>query len=249
MRLGYRRMLRNVGRIVVKPSAVVASLSWHPFSYAAFELMHGVRGFGVSPTLIIDVGANQGQFSRAAREVFGQSVRIVGFEPLKNEYNILCRNFEGDSNAIFRNCAIGATTSTGEINVNSYSQSSSMMSLGKHHISAFPSAQVIGKEEIDVVRLDDAMHGIEWTKNSLLKIDVQGYELKVLEGAPLVLSQVNFVLVEVGLVPLYDEEPEFNEINNFLERAGFEFAKPLAKLRDDCSGIEIQMDALYKRRP
>jgi len=238
----------KVARLLGTPGALAAAFSWKPFSITAYKLVRNLKAFGLIPELVIDVGANEGQFSRAVRESYGGDVAILGFEPLDAAYSRLQSNFSGDSMAVFRRCAIGAENGTSEINLNTFSQSSSFMRLGENHLSAFPNAREIGRRAVEMVRLDDALKDVKWRSPSLLKIDVQGYESKVLEGASSTLDQVDHVLVEIGLIPLYTDEPTYSEINDQLQRAGLEFVASVATLWDDKKGIAIQMDALFRRR-
>lgn len=230
-----------------KWEGVKAAVSWKPFSMAAYKLTKGLKDHACYPSLVVDVGANKGQFSRAIRETFGSDVTIIGFEPLRSMYTFLLQNFENDKNAQFRCCAIGHEDALVRMNVNSFAQSSSLLHLSENHLSAFPKAKEIGTEMVQMARLDDVLTDLVWTDQSLLKIDVQGYELNVLNGAPRTLAKFDHVLVEVGLVPLYANEPSFDMVNARLVAAGLKFVAPLATLRDDAKGTPIQIDALYKR--
>src|SRR5262245_11544488 len=121
-----RGSLSSVGRIAgvfLSPSAAIASFRWKPFSLTAFRLSRELTRYGVVPKLVIDVGANEGQFSRAVRETYGGQVAILGFEPLRQAFQRLEKNFRNDSKATFKRCAIGSTNGRAEINVNSFSQS------------------------------------------------------------------------------------------------------------------------------
>src|SRR5690606_24473838 len=56
----------------------------------------------------------------------------------------------------------------------------------------------------------------------LFKLDVQGYEDRVLAGAKLVLTRCAYVLLEVNLDRLYDKQAEFHSLSNMLHSAGFQ---------------------------
>lgn len=78
--------------------------------------------------------------------------------------------------------------------------------------------EVESKGEIETKRLDD-IHEI--TDCDLLKIDVQGGELKVLEGATKLLANVSIVMTEVEFAPIYKNQPLFSDIDSFMRGQGF----------------------------
>lgn len=227
--------------------AIKAFCTWKPFSATALNLVRSLTDYGCNPITVIDAGANVGQFSRAILQTFRGS-HVYGFEPLLGAYNKLIENFREDPRARFTRCALGSEPGSAVLNVNSFSQSSSLMPLSENHKDAFPTAEEVGQESIEVARLDDMVDAASLDKPILLKIDVQGFELQVLEGANATLAHVDYVLVEVGLVPLYVGEPSFRAVMNFLENAGLTFIAPISTLRDEKKKITIQMDALFARR-
>ena len=227
--------------------AVRAALTWKPFSFAAYHLMKGLKAQECVPLTVIDVGANEGQFTRAILQTFS-GARVFAFEPLPMAAQAFERHFGGDSRVQLQCCACGVLPGKSEININAFSQSSSLLSLGEPHRSAFPSANEIGKATIDVVRLDDALRGSDFAVPALLKVDVQGYEMHVLQGAEETLGRVQHVLIETCFVPMYEGEPTFEKVMGFLGDAGFRFVGPLSLLWDDAKGIAMQMDALFERQ-
>ena len=83
----------------------------------------------------------------------------------------------------------------------------------------------------------------------LLKLDVQGFEPQVLEGASNTLSKVDYVLLESSFHPLYEGEKTFVEILSMMAARGFEFSRPLGWLEDPRNDEILQMDALFMRSP
>ena len=69
--------------VALTEGAMTAARAGKPFSLSAFRLVSQVRHrFGV-PATVLDVGANKGQFSRAAATAF-PGARIIAFEPLES---------------------------------------------------------------------------------------------------------------------------------------------------------------------
>ena len=80
------------------------------------------------------------------------------------------------------------------------------------------SCKVVATREVRTVRLDSAVEG----PVDLLKLDVQGAELDVLQGAERLLGDVLVIHAEVEFFPLYRQQPLFDELFSFLRSHSFE---------------------------
>ncbi len=82
---------------------------------------------------------------------------------------------------------------------------------------------------------------------SLLKLDVQGFELNVLKGASNTLkTQIDYIIVEVSFEKLYKDQPSFTELNRFLNSYNFELKCPL-DFNTGKNKNYIEADLLYYR--
>lgn len=240
-----RARLAQFGDLLRSPGAAWAAITWRPFSLSAYSITRALKTADIPIRFVVDVGANEGQFSRAMRAMYGREVSIFGFEPLRSTFDRLASNFQDDGQARFQRLALGSREAAMDMHVNSFSQSSSLMKLGEKHRFAFPWAQEVGIETVQVKRLDEVMAGVEIERPALLKIDVQGYELEVLSGATGVLASIDHVLVEVGLVSMYEGEPSFAEVDGLLTKFRFRFVRPIATLK--VGNVPVQIDALFSR--
>jgi len=141
--------------------------------------------------LVLDVGANQGQFATEIRSG-GYSKKIVSFEPLLSAHNALLRVSNADSQwDVFSRCALGNYNGDVEINIAGNSVSSSILPMMESHLSAAPESAYQGKEVVSIKTLDTVAG--QYLKNSyapFLKIDTQGFEWQVLDGAQNVLPTI-----------------------------------------------------------
>jgi FkbM family methyltransferase len=78
--------------------------------------------------------------------------------------------------------------------------------------------QIVSQEEIDTVRLDDIEETLGAT---FLQMDVQGAELMILQNAISRLHDAYVLHLEVEFLPLYENQPLFSEIEQFLRGKGF----------------------------
>lgn len=82
----------------------------------------------------------------------------------------------------------------------------------------------------------------------LLKIDTQGSELPVLQGAAETLPHIDAVLVEMSTRQLYDGQARWCELHDLLDGAGFDLWNLLPDFRDRRTGRLLQFDGLCLRR-
>ena len=162
------------------------------------ELM---QRYGVN--LVFDVGANNGQYGRHLIRS-GFRGRIVSFEPLPSAYQKLRMNRWSFSSWQTESIALGATDSTATLNIAGNSQSSSLQAMLPAHVAAAPAAAYVSTCEVQVKRLDSIFDRYYRSGDRCyLKLDVQGHEHKVLEGAAGCLNNVIAVQTELSIQPLY----------------------------------------------
>jgi FkbM family methyltransferase len=201
---------------------------------------------GISPKTVIDVGANVGQFAIACANIF-PDVTVHSFEPEPKSLSRLKQNVTKLDRVHVHPIALGEKCGEVNFHVNSHSHSSSFLALGERHRRAFPSAREIDTIKVRVSTLDREIESVSLQSPALLKLDVQGYEPQVLEGAVETLKRVDHVLLEVSFRPLYEGEKTFMDIARTMQHRGFEFLRPVAWLDDPQTGETLQMDALFAR--
>ena len=79
----------------------------------------------------------------------------------------------------------------------------------------------------------------------MLKLDVQGFELNVLNGGTNFLNKVDYILIELSFKQLYIGQPLFNELYSFLREKNFELVDILDFSRNPNSFEMLQVDALF----
>ena len=234
-------------RLAADPSALKALFTWPKFSVTSYEMAHELKRVGVAPATVIDVGANVGQFAVAMAKTF-PGVAIHSFEPGPETAASLRKNVASLPGVVVYPLALGERKGKASLNVNTHSHSSSILPLAQAHMDAFPGAVTAGTVEVEVATLDGIFSDIEIKSPSLLKLDVQGYELAVLKGAAGTLARVDHVLLEISFRPLYEGEAVFSEILKFMESAGFELARPVGWLSSPRTGELLQIDGLFSRK-
>ncbi len=229
-----------------EPRAIYGLCLWPTFSFASYRIIKRIKAEKIWIDTLIDVGANHGQFTVAANELFPLK-RVYSFEPIANVYKKLCRNTSRYKNVVVENCALGHRAASAEFYINTHSHSSSFLKLSENHIEAFPDARTLSTVNVDIARLDEKIESDDLLGTVLLKIDVQGYEKRVLEGTKKLLPNIRYVLLEVSFTELYRGEVVFDELNEYMRKAGFALLRPMDWLEDPVTTKILQADMLYER--
>lgn len=228
------------------PGSLRAAYHAPKVSVPSISLIGTLRAMGIQPRSVIDVGANQGQFTSACLAYF-PATSVLAIEALPDLKARLDKVFHGYPNVTVVGKGCGSRQERRVFHANEYAKSSSFLCLAARHKEAFPSATKTDDIEMEVLPLDLIMEQHATAVPDLLKLDVQGFELEVLKGASKCLKGSRYILMETSFVRLYEEEPLFLDCLAFLAPFGFVFRGPVGFLTDPRSGVFLQMDALFER--
>ena len=111
-----------------------------------------------------------------------------------------------------------------------------------------PSVAHVGRETVKLRRLDDVFaEVVRRGERPYLKIDVQGYEIKVLKGGLNVLGRFPLIQLETSFFPVYKEEPLIGEVIQFLAALGFRVISFEPGWDDPRTGEMLQADLIFAR--
>lgn len=198
---------------------------------------------------VLDVGANDGGYGRFLRKS-GYRCNILSFEPLAGVHRALTAAAASDPRwHVASRMALGAEDGEIEINVAGNSTSSSVLPMLKSHVEAAPGSDYVGKENVRLARLDSLDHPwIAEAEYIYLKIDTQGYEKPVLDGAERLLHKIVGIQLEMSLTPLYEGQLLFRKMLDELDRLGYEPWGLLPGFLDQRSGRLMQIDGIFFRK-
>ncbi|MBC7901761.1 MAG: FkbM family methyltransferase [Saprospiraceae bacterium] len=198
--------------------------------------------------VVLDVGANTGQFAQYLRSDILYGKKIVSFEPLSSAYEQLRINADSDPRWETFNFALGEADKTTEINIAGNSLSSSLLPMMESHVKAAPQSGYIGQEIIEVRTLDSVFDGLcSMSDKIFLKLDTQGFEKQVLEGAEQSLESIDTVQLEMSLIPVYEAAVTFDELYRFMREKGFELIAMEEVFSDEKTGKLLQIDGVFHR--
>ncbi|NCT83558.1 MAG: FkbM family methyltransferase [Comamonadaceae bacterium] len=213
----WQRALRRLGRTLD-----YRCLHWHrlgehqqaDYLRRLFELL--------DIDLVIDVGANRGQYADFIRRRVGYRGALLSFEPIPSLAQELAQRAAGDPNWRVRATALGACAQTRPFHVAQSSPMSSLLAPSARATSRLAAFNTVQQTlDVDVETLDAALADFPHCRNLYLKLDVQGYERQVLDGATASLPRLAAMQAELSVVPLYEGQPHYLDLLGHLESLGY----------------------------
>jgi FkbM family methyltransferase len=177
----------------------------------------------VDTDLILDIGANRGQFGKAIIN-YGYKKNLLSFEPLSNMYKILESESEKHPNwHLYERCCVGNEEKTTTINVSNLVGNSSVLDIKSTKFNV-NNSHYIAKEEVPQITLANLNNHalIKNSKNVFIKMDIQGFEHFVIEDLPNINFNVVGFYIELSLVNLYDGQKDYLYICNQLKQLGYD---------------------------
>ncbi|HVK89680.1 MAG TPA: FkbM family methyltransferase [Kofleriaceae bacterium] len=194
--------------------------------------------------IVLDVGGHHGEFAQQLRAI-GYGGRIASFEPVRATHEVLARNARADRDWRVYNLALGAEDGTQEINLYGGAVFNSFRSTTELVSTRFGrAAERRGTERVQIRRLDHVFAGCVAgiaRPRAFLKLDTQGWDLEVLEGARGVLGSIVAMQSELAVKQCYEGMPRYVRALEHCEALGFELAGmfPVAHTSDGLRLIEV----------
>lgn len=196
---------------------------------------------------VLDIGANVGQFCQMAHELWPQA-RIYSFEPLQDCFEELKARMAGASNVTALNIGLGEERGEKSFERNAFRASSSFLKMTLLHKSSYPKTGRSQTTTVKIERLDDKAKELELVEPLFIKIDVQGYEDRVLLGGEQTVRRAKVLLLETSFQQLYEGQLLFDDVQRLLLKWGFRYAGAIAQDLSPIDGRILQADSLFVRQ-
>jgi FkbM family methyltransferase len=235
-----RKVLRRFRREVISESFIYPSLINNGYLHIE-RIIEVVKSRKLGGNLVLDIGAAGGETARMFASAF-PSASIFAFEPIKTTFEKLQSNTKDVGNISIHNIALGSVKKESSINITGRVTSSSIFptSPNEYFDKAEP-FKITSTEQIRIDRLDEVVNS--GAQVDLIKMDVQGFELEVLQGGVDTLTRTAFLLLEMQNHQIYQGAPKYYEVDEFLRNHGFELFDIIPSIRVDMQVKEF--DAIY----
>ncbi len=208
------------------------------------------------PITLVDIGASGGlkeNWTPAKKYL-----TIVGFEPDEREFINL--KTKANQNTKYINSGLYKKKTALNLYLTRQQKVSSIFKPNFEILKLFPEPErfeVVETKKIEVDTLDNQFEFHAVTDADFIKIDTQGSELFILEGATETMQQHVFGLeIEVEFTEIYQNQPLFSDVDSFVRKQGFQlfdiqryyWKKTIGKNCGKLRGQLVMGDALYLRK-
>jgi FkbM family methyltransferase len=195
--------------------------------------------------VVLDVGANAGQYGAFLRRE-GYRGRLVSLEPLAEPFEALRRRAAADGAWTALRVAASDADREVVLRVTEDSRSSSVLARNER-FGATPGWAPRREERAPARRLSGlAGELLRPGERPYLKIDVQGYERQVVEGAGDAIARFEGLELELSVLPLYEGQTSLAEMLGVLAERGFRPLHLEPILLDD-DGLLVELDGVFAR--
>ena len=172
--------------------------------------------------IIFDVGANRGDTTLKYTSIF-PNAKIHAFEPFPASYEKFITNNKNNINVTLNKYALSNKIGKASLNINKSVDTNSLLKSKKIGANSDKNCTSIANMIIDTNTIDNYCQKNNITEIDILKIDVQGLELKVLEGALKLLNdgKIKLIYTETYFKQQYVNQPLFHDISKFLYNYSF----------------------------
>lgn len=208
------------------------------------------------PLVLVDIGA-QGHMQEnwhPARKY----LRLIGFEPNPREFNALKQKFTEDR-YLYLNTALYKEKTIADFYITKGKGSSSLIRPNQKFLNLFSHSErteVVKTQKISVDTLDNQLRQNGVKDIDFIKLDTQGSELFILQGATEALNNSALgIETEIEFSPIYQDQPLFSEVDPFIRKCGFQlfdlrpcyWKRKIGEKYGHAKGQLVFGDALYLR--
>lgn len=236
-------LLHRIGQMVGLEIRLTGLGARNDLRLAHFLTLHDI-------SLVIDVGANQGQFSELLFNA-GYKGEIISFEALPDAHIKLKQRAENSRQvwSVAPRVALSDKKDIAIFHVTDADTSSSLLAPTENFVAGTPRVRVAKEIEVPTERLDAFADLLAiGSRRAFLKLDVQGAESMVLAGAERVLPDIQGMIIEMSLAELYRGQDLAFDMHRLVSAKGFELWDIWEAYRDPRNFRLNQIDAVYFRK-
>jgi FkbM family methyltransferase len=195
---------------------------------------------GFQPDFVLDVGSSVGVWSHVISKLL-PATRFILIDPLMSKYSETLKSHFTAGHSNFELVEVAISNQSGEA---TFQVSPDLYGSSLLHPADFRPYESV---HVEVMTLDDLAQEKALSGRGLLKIDVQCAEHLVLEGAKLLMSQLDVIVLELSLVRYDERAKDFAEMIQMLNELGFRYYDDVGCWRSPVDGTLLQKDVLFLR--
>jgi FkbM family methyltransferase len=198
------------------------------------------------PHIVLDVGAHHGWFFHCWQDWCPEAI-VHAFEPSPAAFDAAVKYYGSHPNVKINQVGIGNCEGTMDLHMMDKSDVSN--SFLHPAMETWTEVQFeignISRSTVEITTINNYCAKKAISNVYLMKIDVQGFELEVLQGASNILASTDYIFVEAGIQPFYEGAPAFTDVYSFIVDRGFHLIGMRAWHRGNYKLMETDM--LFRR--
>ena len=195
-----------------------------PNSKLTKDLLYLLKKNKIKEPVIFDVGAYHGNWIGNYLKYFPNAFAYL-FEPYEISYNILKKRFKKKKRVNIYKNALSSIEGCVEVNINTKAYTNSLLELDPEATKSWSKNKYehLYQEKVQTITLQDFANKNNIKRINILKLDVQGYESRVLKGAEMLLKEflIDILVLEVIVAPTYKEQSKIHEIFEIFEKNNY----------------------------
>jgi FkbM family methyltransferase len=217
-----------------------------PLNYIERSIFRELSAFLTEGDIVVvDVGAGEGTYT----SVFAKTrtvAAVYAFEPLPAAFAKLCNAVRDYGHVKCFNLALGDANGRQALYEYASSDVSSFLKMEERQERLLRSSKTPSTVLVDVNRLDDLVKAGMVAQPDLIKIDVQGYEDRVIRGADSTLQRTRYCVIELSFVSMYEGSLLFGEMYEHMRDRGFQLVAVAGPIAGPL-GAAPQIDGIFRR--
>lgn len=210
----FNKLLRPLGAQVCKKS------KYRPFYGLDWieDAADILKARGITPRIVMDIGANRGQTSKRLARGFPQA-EVHCFEPTPASCQVLTQKMKPFANARIHPHAFGPEKKTARFFLREHHETNSFLQLEQPEPGAGRETSI----EVEMRQLDEYVPSMSWSDVHVLKINAEGYDLAILNGGRELLTagKIHLIFTEMNFKELYQGQGGFIDLHAYLSGLGY----------------------------
>lgn len=245
--MAVKKFIKKSIEYIAGKAGLIVIPEWRLDSYfLAMRLKRIISEYQID--CIFDVGANIGQYHDFLRQQVGYDGLIISFEPDPDNFKQLNERKKTDNRWMVFDYALGKEKKPLDFHIMQSSEFNSFLEPDSSETQGFEESNSIIKTiRIETKRLDEIIEGIRDNnqfESVFLKLDTQGFDLEVFEGASGCLDLIRGVQTEISVMPIYKNMPTFETSIQVFKSKGFEVSG-LYSLSESRFPHAVEFDCIY----
>jgi FkbM family methyltransferase len=195
--------------------------------------------------VVYDIGANTGRFADSVARLRTVS-KVYCFEPASEVFEKLVQNSGRTRKIECLQIALGDRMENRSFHINEFNPSSSLLPMQSIALDEFPHAAKTRVTELQIMTLSGIVEQNRLLDPDFIKLDVQGFEDRVIRGGADVFRKARFCMLEMSLTSLYEGSTLAVEMNDLMRGLSFRMVGILDHKVIGKSGEIMQFDAVYE---